>query len=498
MKNESLNQRISKSIIINTVILFALLFATTNQMLAQNRYSNQVAVENVSIDKKDNNTNISMDIDFENLGIDKNEIIIITPIIASNQQNNSIELKPYAIIGKRKHKVLNRPFSWKGKAEIAVPLQNRILYKASSKQSIQYVASIPYEEWQRDARLLLKTEVVGCADCIDIEPDKILSDRILREQFVPEYSYTYIVPEVEEIKQRSETYSAYLNYMVGRWNLLREYKNNETELKKVEGIIMEIKNDPDLTISDFTITGYASPEGSSQSNLLLSQRRAESFATFIEGKYEFDANQFTIKWEGEDWNGLREAVAASSLANKNDVIEIINSVSDQDARDGRIIALDNGVTYRRLLNDFYPPLRRNDYKIAFVSRPFDVDEAAEVIKTRPKLLSLNEMFHVANTFPAESAEYREVFEVAAKTFPESETANINVAVTELNNNNIDAALERLEKMKDSPAAWNMLGVAYAQKDMDEQAEEYFNKAIEQGDEDALHNLQQLERYLQDK
>ena len=108
------------------------------------------------------------------------------------------------------------------------------------------------------------------------------------------------------------------------------------------------------------------------------------------------------------------------------------------------------------------------------------------------------MFHVANRFPAVSAEYREVFEVAAKTFPESETANINVAVTELNNNNIDAALERLEKMKDSPAAWNMLGVAYAQKDMDEQAEEYFNKAIEQGDEDALHNLQQLERYLQDK
>src|SRR5690554_1954673 len=118
MKNESLNQRISKSIIINTVILFALLFATTNQMLAQNRYSNQVAVENVSIDKKDNNTNISMDIDFENLGIDKNEIIIITPIIASNQQNNSIELEPYAIIGKENIKYLTDLFHGKEKQKL--------------------------------------------------------------------------------------------------------------------------------------------------------------------------------------------------------------------------------------------------------------------------------------------------------------------------------------------------------------------------------------------
>lgn len=486
------------SIYISLVIAVATLVMASFEVAAQDYYSTQLTIENLNVVKDADVTNISLDINLNNLNINKNELLIITPVVVSNSSENKKELDAITIIGKRRNRVLQRPFTYEGKPNIDIANENTLIRNNESSQLVSYTTSLPYEEWQRDAQLILSTEVIGCANCRDNKPEIVLTDRILREQFVPEYSYTYIVPEVEEIKQRSETYSAYLNYMVGRWNLLREYKNNETELKKVEGIIMEIKNDPDLTISDFTITGYASPEGSSQSNLLLSQRRAESFATFIEGKYEFDANQFTIKWEGEDWNGLREAVAASSLANKNDVIEIINSVSDQDARDGRIIALDNGVTYRRLLNDFYPPLRRNDYKIAFVSRPFDVDEAAEVIKTRPKLLSLNEMFHVANTFPAESAEYREVFEVAAKTFPESETANINVAVTELNNNNIDAALERLEKMKDSPAAWNMLGVAYAQKDMDEQAEEYFNKAIEQGDEDALHNLQQLERYVQNK
>ncbi|MDD4697625.1 MAG: DUF3868 domain-containing protein [Fermentimonas sp.] len=483
--------------IIYISLAVAMMLPMMPDLFAQEYYNDQLAIENLTISKEEDNTDISMDVNFSNLNLNKNEMLIITPVIISPETENTAELEPFTVIGKLRNKALKRSYNSIGKVALKYPEENRIVRKNGTDQSIQYTTSLPYEEWQRKAQLILKTEVIGCADCLDNEPDKLLSERLLPERFVPEYSYTHIVPEVEEIKQRSETYSAYLNYVVGRWNLLRDFKNNAVELKKVEDIILELKNDPDLSISDFTITGYASPEGSSQSNLMLSQKRAESFATFIEGKYEFDAKQFTIKWEGEDWNGLSQAVAESSLANKNDIIEIINTVSDQDARDARLIALDNGVTYRRLLNDFYPQLRRNDYRIAFVSRPFNVEEASEIIKTRPKLLSLNEMFHVANTFPAESAEFREVIEIAANTFPESEIANMNVAVTELKNNNTDAALKRLEKIKDNPASWNLLGVAYAQKGMTEQAEEYFRKAIEQGDKSASNNLQQLERYIND-
>lgn len=476
-------------------IVIALMTITLPDVFGQEYYNDQLTIENLNISKEGDVINISMDVNLNNLKLNKNEMLIVTPVILSKETEDAKELEPFTVIGKLRNKVLQRSYNSIGKVVLNFPENSKVIRKNGTDQSIQYASSLPFDEWQRDAQFVLRTEVIGCADCLDNEPDMLLTDRLLPERFVPEYSYTYIVPDVEEVKQRSETYSAYLNYMVGRWNLLREYKNNATELKKVEDIIMELKNNPDLTISDFTITGYASPEGSSQSNLLLSQRRAESFAKFLETKYEYDVSQFTIKWAGEDWNGLKEAVAASGLANKNDIIEIINTVSDQDARDGRIIALDNGVTYKRLLNDFYPQLRRNDYNIAFVSRPFNVKEASEIIKTSPNLLSLNEMFHVANTFPADSEEFREVFVIAVNTFPESETANINVAVAELNNNNIDAALSRLEKMKDNPAAWNLLGVCYAQKGMNEQAVTYFNRAIDNGDEAASGNLKQLERYI---
>lgn len=485
------------SLYISIVITVVTLVMATTGAVAQDYYSTKITTENITIVKDADITNISLDLNLNNVEIDKNELLILTPMVVSNKGENSKALDPITIIGKRRNKVLQRPFTYEGKPIINTSNQYFLQRNNGSNQSISYTTSFPYEEWQRDARIILSTEVIGCANCRDIEPEIILSDKMLTERFVPEYQFSYITPEVEEIKERSETYSAHLNYRVGRWDLLPDFQSNATVLAKVDEIIQELKNDTDLKISNFTITGYASPEGTQQSNLLLSQRRAESFAKYIENKYGYNTNQFKVEWKGEDWNGLREAIVSSTLDNKNELIRIIDTVADMDARDREIRAIDNGATYNKILNELYPSLRRNDYNIGFVSRPFNVDEAAEVIKSRPKLLSLNEMFHVANRFPAESAEFKEVFEVAAKTFPESEISNINVAVTELNNNNVDAALERLDKVKENKESWNLLGVIHAKKGNVEEAANYFRKSMEAGNKDASHNMQQLERYLQD-
>ena len=262
--------------IIYISIVIALMFTVLPELFAQEYYNDQLAIENLTISKEADITAFSMDINLSNLNLNKNEMIIFTPVIVSLTTEDKAQLEPFTVIGKLRNRVLHRSYNSLGKVVFNYPEDNRVVRKNGISQSIQYTTSLPYDEWQRNAQLILKTEVIGCADCSDNEPDKFLSDRILPEIFVPEYNNAYIVPEVEEVKQRSETYSAYLNYMVGRWNLLRDFKNNAVELKKVEDIILELKNDPDLSISDFTIIGYASPEGSSQSNLLLSQRRAES------------------------------------------------------------------------------------------------------------------------------------------------------------------------------------------------------------------------------
>lgn len=465
--------------------------------MAQSQYSEQITVENQSITKQKGVTTVAMDVDLSSLKLNRNDLLLITPVILSNHAQEAVELEPLAVKGKLRDRILNRPFEWEGKPELTMEQAYQIVRSNGTSQSLPYRSTLPFEEWQRDARLVLKTEVIGCADCSDLLPDRIINPKILPDLFVPDYRMSYLTPEVEPIKQRSESYSAHLNYVVGRWDLLPNFENNAAELAKVDKIIKELQDDDDLTITDFTISGYASPEDLQERNMLLSQRRAETFATHIEKRYGYNRDQFKVEWFGEDWEGLREAVNASSLPNKEDILTIIDTEPNMDARDALLTALDNGATYSRLLREYYPPLRRNQYHISFVSRPFSVEEAARVLETRPKLLSLNEMFHVAKTYPEDSPKYKEVFDLAATLFPENATANINAAVGELRANDPDAALVHLLKVEHHPSSWNLLGVAYALKGNLDQAKSYLTRASGQDNLDARHNLEQLENHIND-
>ena len=285
------------SIHIFIVITSALLIMSLKST-AQESYINQLTVDNLVISKEANITGIDMNVNLKDLNINKNELLIVIPVIVSNDKKNEAELEPFAIIGKLRNKVLERPFFWNGKPNLSMLKEYLVLRINGTTQSIHYIASTPFEEWQRQAKLVLRSKIIGCAECQEELSDMIISDKILNEKFVPDYRYTYVVPEVEEVKARSESYSAHLNYIVGRWDLLPTFQNNASVLAKVDNIINELKNDKDLNITDFTITGFASPEGTSQSNMLLSQRRAESFAQYLEKKYGYKSNQFTVNWLG--------------------------------------------------------------------------------------------------------------------------------------------------------------------------------------------------------
>lgn len=480
------------TLLATTVALFTLFGTAT----AQVNYMEQIAIENPTISKDADITSVNFDIILNNLKLNKNDMLIITPVIVS--ESNEVKLSPVAVKGKLRNKILARPFGWKGKTRLEFPVEDQIVRRNGTAQSVHFAATLLFEEWQRKAQLVLKTVVIGCADCSEVQPDKLISQKILPDLFIPTYRVTYIVPEAEPVKQRSETYSAHLNYKVGRHDLLPDFQNNAVELAKVGKIIRELKNDPDLTITNFIISGYASPEGKYDQNMQLSRRRAESFAQYMEKEYAYSRNQFKVQWFGEDWDGLKKAVVGSNLANKDAIVKIIDDVSDHDARDGRLIALDNRQTYNRLLNDFYPPLRRNDYTVSFVSRPFNVDEAKEVIKTRPKLLSLNEMFLVAQTYAPASSEFKEVFDIAARLYPNEPIAILNSAAADIEGGNNQSAIDRLNKIESDQRVWNNLGVAYARSGGLEKAKGYFEKATARGDEDAKHNLEELKKTMENR
>ena len=367
--------------------------------------------------------------------------------------------------------------------------------KNNTSQSVNYNTSVAYRQWMDNASLTIQKAVSGCANCYDESDRQLIVQNILPKRDPASYKLTFIIPEVEPVKARSDRHTATFNYHVDRYELLRDYRNNRVQFDEVDRVIGDIRDNQDLEITEFTIAGYASPEGSFEHNRILAQNRANSFAHYLVSKFGVSRDKFTVEGKGEDWEGLRKAISVSFLADKQNILNIIDKVQNPDVRDIELLKLSNGDTYKTLLNNYYPLLRRTEYTVAYVVRAFNVEEAREVIKKNPKLLSLNEMYLVAESYPSNSKEFRDVFDIAVRLYPESEIAIINSAAADIESKNYDTAIERLKRIEEKPTVWNNLGVAYILKGDMEKALGYFNKSADNGDKDASANLEIINRIL---
>ena len=319
-----------------------------------------------------------------------------------------------------------------------------------------------------------------------------------KEPYRPVYKLTYIVPEAEAVKVRSDRHTATFNFVVNRWELRRDYKDNAAKLNEVDRIVNDIRDNPDFNITEFAIDGYASPEGGMAHNKMLAENRANAFADYLVSKFNVSRNRFTVTGHGEDWAGLKKAVEASNISDRQAVLDIIDRVANPDARDAELKKLSGGQTYSTLLNDYYPPLRRTEYVVAYNVRGFNVEEAREIIKTNPRLLSLNEMYLVAQSYPVESSEFSEVFDIAVRLYPDSDIAILNSAAADIEGGNMDGAIARMNRITDNPKIWNNLGVAHARKGEFDKAKEYFTRSAGQGDSDARANLEELRKALENQ
>lgn len=457
----------------------------------------EVKIVNERIDRKGDKATVELEFIVNDVAVRSNEMVIYTPTIISSQNDaDRTELAPLWLAGNKRNKILVRKQKLDKNAKANAAKVTIIKKKNRSEQTIQYSSSVNYSNWMEGATLTVQTAVSGCVDCFEQTDDLVVAANLFPEKQLPTFALVYIEPDVENIKTRADRHSATFNFMVDRFALLRDYKDNRPKFEEVDKIIKEITSNPDIKITEFNIAGYASPEGSSAHNKILAEQRAKAFADYLVNKFNVSKNKFSVESFGEDWSGLRKAVESSSIADKAEILRIIDTVDRQDARDEALLKLSYGHTYRTLVNDFYPSLRRTEYNIAYVVRSFNVEEAKAIIKTNPKLLSLNEMYMVAHSYGAGSPEFNEVFDIAVRMYPDSEIAIMNSAAADIENNAIDRAIQQMQKLGDHPKAWNNLGVAYALKGDLQKAMEFLSKAATANNADAVRNLENLKKYME--
>lgn len=476
-------------------IFILILFFPAIYIKAQGDKRYEIKTEDFQVYKIGDDIRMTFSLNLDKLDLPSQQMVTITPVARSADGSRSHEFPPIVITGATRDKALKRSLDF-GNFEFEKAPQMIFRHHNNRSESVPLVLELPYEEWLHEADLVFLEDVTGCACNIENSGEYNIAN-ILPPLFIPEYQLSYATPPVEEVKRRRETYSARINFELNKYKILYNYKNNAQELDEVDRIIKELRNDKNLTITEFSITGYASPEGIPQSNMVLSENRAHAFVTYLREKYGISGDMIKTNWMGEDWDGLRKVVEGLYMDDKEQVLDILDNESDVMRRKSRLKQLSGGATYSMLLRDHYPPLRRNEYTISYIAKPFSIDEAKETIKTKPQHLSENEIFMVANTYPKNSAEFKETFDIAARIYPDNPYTKLNVMTLNMENgNHDDASMQQLQQI-DIPEAWNNAGIMAVKRGEYVKAEEYFNRAANAGVKEAVWNRDQLSKYLAD-
>ena len=476
--------------------LAALLMAPAAQ--AQQIVDGTGEVKNLATTRAGGQLNLDMDIDISDIEVGADETLILTPTIEKN--GRTLELPSVEIMGRRAWMYYRRNGE--------VPVTSNPLYadriakraerKAGEKQTVDYTTSVPFQEWMRGSTVVVKEGSCGC-DQTPIALGANPVGRVMHEIYNPQYLISFITPDPEPVKMRAESHSAYINFRVDRYEILENYKSNGAELASIISSIDKVKDDADLTITSISIEGWASPEGTEQHNKILSQNRANSLADYVTAKTGIARTDIHATGMGEDWAGLKKEVDNTPrLLDQDKVLAIIADASmTQDQKDAALEALVPPTIYQRLMNEMYPRLRRNDYRIEYSVRNFNIEEAKKLVDSDPRKLSVGELYQVAGTYAKGSAEYNHVMEVAAKTYPQVVAAAVNQAAQLISEKKYDEALAVLAKSDQQDARiLSAQGYTYMAKGDQAKAREAWEKAAAKGSAEAKHNLDELNKYIE--
>lgn len=439
-----------------------------------------VSIGNFNMNREGKYLAVEMELDLNELDVDANRAVLLTPRLVNG--TDSLDLPSVGIYGRRRY------YYYVRNGINSISGENETVFRVSDKpDSIPYDNLIEYKDWMDGATLKFHRSDWGCCHEILAEYEGILGRH--REAFFPEL--VFVQPKAEIMKSRSLSGSAYIDFPVDQTVIYPDYRRNTVELGKIQATIDSVRNDKDVTITSVWLKGFASPESPYRHNTELAIGRTAALKKHIRQLYHFADSVIQTEYEPEDWEGLRRHVEQSNIDHREEILALIDSGMEPDAKEAKIKRT-YPQEYRFMLQNFYPALRHTDYRIDYNIRTFsEVEEIKRIMMAQPQKLSQNEFYLVAREYEPGTDEFTDVFETAVRMFPEDEVANLNAANSAIRRDDFATARRYLSKAGDSAEAVYARGALAIREGDYETARRYLGKAKEMGLEKAGRTLDEL-------
>ena len=468
-----------------TIFILAILLGIGNMLKTMAQSTRDitpgVSIENFNMNREGKYLTVEINLDLNKLNVDANRAVLLTPRLVNG--TDSLDLPSVGIYGRRRYYYYVR----NGIGSISG--ENETVYRAAGKpDSVAYNNLAEYEDWMDGATLKFHRSDWGCCHEILAEYEGIVGRH--REAFFPEL--VFVQPKAEVMKSRSLSGSAYIDFPVDQTVIYPDYRRNTVELGKIQATIDSVRNDNDITITSVWLKGFASPESPYKHNTDLAIGRTAALKKHIGQLYHFADNIIQTDYEPEDWAGLRRYVEQSNIDHRTEILVMIDSDMEPDAKEAKIKRT-YPEEYRFMLQNFYPALRHTDYRIDYNIRTFsEADEIRRIMAEQPQKLSLNEFYLVAGKYEPGTDEFTEVFNTAVRMFPNDEIANLNAANAAIRRDDFGTARRYLDKAGDSAEAVYARGALAVREGYIDTARRYLSKAKEMGLEKAALTLKELD------
>ena len=280
-------------------------------------------------------------------------------------------------------------------------------------------------------------------------------------------AYQAIIPETGE---------AQILYLINS-STVRPAQLKSDEVKAFQEFLKNVKADERREIVGTDIIAYASPDGKEDLNSKLSGKRAESATKAFNSKIntkkvgiETTINSVSIS---EDWDGFKELVKNSNIADKDLILRVLEMYSDPIVREREIKNMSQVFTI--LAKEILPQLRRARFIANIEFKNYTDEELVALVNENIEILDEEALLHAA-TLVKENDTKVKVYTQAANKF-NSDRANVNLAVTLVKMGKEAEASNALAKVANKDSYYyNTVGVIALRKGDDQAAAAAFNKS----------------------
>jgi outer membrane protein OmpA-like peptidoglycan-associated protein len=249
--------------------------------------------------------------------------------------------------------------------------------------------------------------------------------------------------------QKSEEYTenAEIKFLINQYNV-RPSELKKGEWKTLNDFLISTLKSNQVQLKEIQISSYASPDGPTEKNEMLSTKRGKSANDILskqlaKSKLKLDQKLLNVKHTAEDWEGFQKLMEASNIADKQLILRVLSMYNDPQVREREIKNI--AAVYKVIADKVLPELRRSQLSIK-VSQLALTDNDIKGLVDNNKLdtLTVEQLLYAAsNLYRGNATVPEKLYQYTAKKFGDYR-AYSNLGAIALSKKNFTVAKENLD------------------------------------------------------